>query len=297
MIGGVAFSTSAFADYRTAINRTFVPLTADPAGDRPFRASLAPGGDDRLRITTVRASPHRVRRTPALIDAAPGEYVLATIQVSGRSAVEQDGREARLGPGDLVFCDSTRPFAFTFDEPFRQGVVQAPRAVVADRTLRRATAVPLKGSGPGAAAGAFFRALAPHDPGRLSAHGVAMLADVLVMAAGAEPAPGELDRRRVLDHLAAAFRDPRLDAAGVARACHLSRRALFRLFADAPLSLADEMRRVRVAEAQRLLRLHPARSVAEIAPACGFLSETQARRAFRAVTGTTPAAYRGESRA
>ncbi|WP_281260793.1 helix-turn-helix domain-containing protein [Paractinoplanes atraurantiacus] len=78
----------------------------------------------------------------------------------------------------------------------------------------------------------------------------------------------------------------------MARACHLSRRALFRLFAGEPPSLADELRHLRVAEAARLLRRHPNRSVADIAPACGFGGETQLRRAFRAVMGTTPWSYR-----
>ena len=39
-----------------------------------------------------------------------------------------------------------------------------------------------------------------------------------------------------------------------------------RLFSDAPRSLAEELRAVRVAEAQRLLRAHPDRSVADRAP-------------------------------
>jgi AraC-like DNA-binding protein len=233
MIGGMAFSTSTFGDYRAAISRTFVPLAADPLDDRPFRAGLRP-----------------------------------------------------------VFCDSTRPFGFTFAEPFEQVVVQVPRRAVAERTLRRATAVPLAGDGPGGAVGAFFRALAPHVPGPLALSGIGLLGEALTLAAGTTPAPGELDRQRVLDFLRQSFRDPALDAGAVAAACHLSRRALFRLFAGAPLSLAGEVRRLRVAEASRLLRRHPGRSVADLAPACGFAGETQLRRAFRAVTGTTPGAFR-----
>jgi transcriptional regulator GlxA family with amidase domain len=55
------------------------------------------------------------------------------------------------------------------------------------------------------------------------------------------------------------------------------------------------LREVRVAEAQRLLRGRPDRSVADVAAACGFLGETQLRRAFRVVTGTTPGRYRTEA--
>jgi transcriptional regulator GlxA family with amidase domain len=69
---------------------------------------------------------------------------------------------------------------------------------------------------------------------------------------------------------------------------------LFRPFRDAPRSLADELREIRIAEAQRLLRTDPDRSVADIASAYGFSGETQLRRAFRTVTGTTPGRYRSE---
>ncbi|GAA0501948.1 transcriptional regulator [Paractinoplanes deccanensis] len=274
-----------FGDYQTAITRTFVPLTAAPLGTAPFRATLRPAGDGDLRVTTVAATPHRVRRTDDTAEA----YALATIQVSGHSEVRQDGRTARLGPGDLVFCDSTRPFGFTFPDPFEQVVVQVPRRLVGETALRRATAVPLDGAGPVAA---FFRALAPAVPARYVPHGIGLLSEALTLAAGSTPAPGELARERVREHLRRSFRDPGLDADAVAHACHLSRRALFRLFADEPESFAGELRRVRVTEAGRLLRLHPHRAVAELAADCGFGGETQLRRAFQAVTGMTPGAYR-----
>ncbi|XVV08924.1 AraC family transcriptional regulator [Actinoplanes sp. CA-131856] len=279
-----------FGSYRAAINRTFVPLTAAPLGAAPFHARLRPSGDGDLRITTVAASPHRVRRT----DDSAEPYALATIQVTGHSEVQQDGRTARLAPGDLVFCDSTRPFGFTFTDPFEQVVVQVPRQLVADRSLRRATAVPLDGTGPAGAVAAFFRALPPDVPTGFVPHAIALLGEALTLAAGGPgPQPdGDLARERVLDHLRRSFRDQHLNADAVAHACHLSRRALFRLFTGEPLSWADELRHLRVAEARRLLRLHPHRPVADIAPACGFAGETQLRRAFREVTGTTPGAFR-----
>ena len=63
---------------------------------------------------------------------------------------------------------------------------------------------------------------------------------------------------------------------------------------DTPRSLADELREIRVTEAQRLLRTHPDRPVADIAAASGFRGETQLRRAFRAVADTTPGRYRSD---
>lgn len=292
MIGRMAFSTSAFPEYRETINRTFVPLVATPLGSGGFRARVDAVGGHNLQVTTVRATAQQVRRTTALIDDAIDGYALVSIQVVGRSRVEQDGRTAELTPGTLVFCDSTRPFDLTFDSRFEQVVVQVPRGAVSERALSRATAVPLDSSGPASVIAAFFRALAGQDPATFMSHALGLIGSALAIAAGAEPHAAALDRERVLHHLRRAFRDPHLDADSVAQACHISRRGLFRLFADMPLSLADELRGIRVAEAQELLRALPGRSVADIAPLCGFAGETQLRRAFRKVTGTTPGEYR-----
>ena len=285
-----------FTDYRELISRTFVPIVASPRGDDPFWAELDQAGCADMQITTVRSTAQRIRRTSALIDDATAAYAMATIHVAGQCQVEQDGRSARLTPGAIVFCDSTRPFDFSFDGPFEQLIVQVPRTAVPERALRRASGVPLGvEDGRAAAVGAFFRALAPHDPSALATHALGLISSTVSIAAGGETGSAELDRERVMHHLRRAFRDPHLDSDAVARSCHLSRRSLFCLFSDAPRSLAEELRAVRVAEAQRLLRAHPDRSIADVAAACGFLGETQLRRAFQAVTGTTPGRYRSEA--
>ncbi|MFK3980299.1 AraC family transcriptional regulator [Micromonospora sp. NPDC050397] len=297
----------AFAAYREVISRTIVPLAAVPLTGQPFRASVEHLGDDDFQLSRVRATGQRVRRTPALIDRGLRGYTLVTIQLAGSSGVEQDRRSTELVPGSIVVCDSSRPFAFTFGAEFEQLVVQVPsarlldRAGLTERAMRRATAVPLDPDGPASVVAGFFTsltALSRRDPdgtGIFTEHAVGLLASVVAMAAGAgpsEPDAGELARVRVLEHLRGNFADQRLDAESVARACHLSRRALFRLFADSPLSLADELRRIRVEHVGRLLLTHPRRPVGELAAAAGFASETQLYRAFRSVVGTTPAAYR-----
>ncbi len=284
------------SNYRELISRTLVPLAASPLGDGPFWAELDGAGCGELQITTVRSTAQRVRRTSALIDDATTGYAMATIHVAGDCLVQQDGRSARLTPGAIVFCDSTRPFDFSFGGQFEQVIVQVPRDVVPEKALRRASGLPLGGEdGRAAAVGAFFRAFAGEDCSAFATHALGLISSTVSIAAGAETAPAELDRERVIHHLRRAFRDPALDADAVARGCHLSRRTLFRLFRDTPRSLADELRQIRVAEAQRLLRAHPDRPVADIAAASGFRGETQLRRAFRAVTGTTPGRYRCEA--
>nr|WP_279591236.1 AraC family transcriptional regulator [Modestobacter marinus] len=125
-------------------------------------------------------------------------------------------------------------------------------------------------------------------------HAIGLLGSALALATGPLPAApsAALDRERVRAYLTASCTDPGLDADAVAAACHLSRRTLFRLFESEPESLGDALRRLRVAAAQRLLREAPRLPLAAVAGRCGFSGDAQFHRAFRTVTGMTPAAYR-----
>lgn len=290
----------AFAFWQDLICDTFVQLSAAPTTDSQFRGRITHSVAGDLELTTVRASGQRVRRTPRLIARSSEEYVLASIQLAGRGTVAQDGREARLVPGSMSFYDTTRPYTLHFADAFEQLVVQVPRRALPAGTVARATGVTLGADSSARLVADFFRGLArrqgtdPAGTAALVPHAIGLLGSALALATGPLlPAPpAALDRERVLAHLAAAHADPRLDADAVAAACHLSRRTLFRLFEDESEGLGDALRRVRVTAAQALLRNEPRLPLAAVAGRCGFAGEAQFHRAFRTVTGTTPAAYR-----
>jgi hypothetical protein len=64
-----------------------------------------------VTLSSVSAGRYEVRRTPALIRSSdPDDYRLV-LNVSGRGALAHHGREAVLGPGDLVLYDTSHPFA------------------------------------------------------------------------------------------------------------------------------------------------------------------------------------------
>lgn len=296
----------AFDRWRDLISDTFVPLTAAPTTGRPFRGELRVVAHPAVQLTEVRSTGQHVRRTRQLIAGSSQDFLLASIQVSGHGRVEQDGRTAHLTPGALSFYDSTRPYALHFDSAFEQLVVQVPRqrllaaAGVPDDAVH-VTAVALHADGPGAVLAGFFAALGrlqdtdPLGARQLSAHAPALLATALQLASGHRPAGPDaaaLDRQRVLAHLRTHAANPGLDADAVAAACHLSRRAMFRLFEGETESWAAALRRLRVERAAELLARQPHRTVAAVGAACGFAGEAQVHRAFRAVTGRTPAEHR-----
>ncbi|GAA4751929.1 helix-turn-helix domain-containing protein [Modestobacter marinus] len=290
----------AFAFWQDLICDTFVQLSATPTTDGQFRGRITHSVAGELELTTVRASGQQVRRTPRLIARSKEAYVLASIQLAGRGVVAQDGREARLVPGSMSFYDTTRPYTLHFADAFEQLVVQVPQRVLPAGTVARATGVTLRADSSARLVADFFRGLArrqgtdPAGTATLVPHAIGLLGSALALATGPLPAApsAALDRERVRAYLTASCTDPGLDADAVAAACHLSRRTLFRLFESEPESLGDALRRLRVAAAQRLLREAPRLPLAAVAGRCGFSGDAQFHRAFRTVTGMTPAAYR-----
>jgi AraC-like DNA-binding protein len=120
-----------------------------------------------------------------------------------------------------------------------------------------------------------------------------LLSAAASFAGRVEPGPDAaeaLARERVLDFLRRNLADPHLDAATVAKACHASRRTVYRMFGGE--GVAARLRRMRIERAQVMLLHEPGRPVASVGFACGFESESGFHRAFRTATGMTPGEYR-----
>jgi len=289
----------AFVYWRELICATFVRLSAEPVGDERFRGRIehVPCGD--IELSEVVADGHTVRRTRGLINRDNEEYLLASIQLAGRSRIEQDGRVAVLTAGDMAFYDSTRPYSLVFNEPFRKLVIQVPRRAVSVRDTRQLTARTLGNGTPAVAVSRFLISL--HDvagehaaqASALIPHAIGLFCVAASFAANAEPgarAADALAQQQISDFLRRNFADPQLDANTVASACHMSRRSVYRLVGNE--GVAAQLRRIRIDRAKELLLHDLRRPVASVAAACGFDSESGFHRAFRKATGQTPGDYR-----
>jgi len=301
-----------FAYWREAICDVFVHLDADPLV-RPvpaFRGRIATRGTGPVRVSEVAADPQHVVRSPRQIARDPEDALLVSLQVDGTGRVEQDGRVAALAPGDLALYDSARPYVLHFDGAFRQHVLQFPRAALRERVRdpERLTAVRVAGTGAGAVAGAFLRAVLAHadelDPiaaERLGAQALDLFA--VALSLGAEGAgPARVDpaaqrlalRRRVHALIEAHLADPLLSPASVAAALHLSVRTLHKLFEDQPETVARLIARRRLERTAADLadpRL-AGRTVTWIAFSWGFRDAAHFSRAFRQRYGVAPVEHR-----
>jgi AraC-like DNA-binding protein len=296
------------ADYWSdVVCRTLVRVAARPASGG-FSGRIEHFAVDSLGFSLVTSGAQQVERTRSLIARGREDYALLNIQIAGQGHVAQDDRGTVLSAGAMTFVDSTRPYSLWFEGAFSQLIVQVPRSVLPGRALVDATAVALSPDGPGRLIADFLtgmerqhrvdplavRPLAPHATGLLdSALGMCTSTRVPGQSSAA------LTRERVHQFIQRHAHEQELDADAVAAGCGLSRRTLFRALSDGGESFTSLLRRTRVAHVERSLRAAPNRSLAVIARQCGFAGEAQMYRAFRAVTGTTPAAYRSvpESRA
>ncbi|HUN34509.1 MAG TPA: AraC family transcriptional regulator [Trebonia sp.] len=291
------------ADYWSDIVcRSLVKVAARPVSRTQFTGRIEHFTVDELGFSVVAAEAQEVCRTGRQIARGREDYAMINIQVSGQGAVSQDGRGALLTPGAMVFLDSTRPYTLQFDDAFSQLVVQVPRQSLPGRVLSEATAVEVSASGPGRLISDFLvgmerqHRLDPKAVSVLAPHAVGLVTSALSLASGTRPteqSSAALTRERVQQFIRRQASDSSLDADGVAAACGISRRTLFRALSEAEgTTFTALLRQVRVENMRRALRDRPDRPLAILGQECGFAGEAQMYRAFREVTGTTPAAYR-----
>ena len=112
---------------------TFVELDCQARGTSPFFGEITTAECDGLHFSTVNSEGQIVKRTPTRIRRAREEVMLVSLQVRGIGIIAQDGREARLTPGDFACYDSTRPYTLKFDAGFEQLVLHMPREAMIRR--------------------------------------------------------------------------------------------------------------------------------------------------------------------
>ncbi len=121
------------AYWRDLVCDTFVALDCRSSLRERFRGSVVSHDAGGLSLTRVESDAQMVARTRRLITRSSDDMMLVSLAVQGDGCVRQDGREARLSPGDLALYDTTRPYELLFDAPFTQWVLKVPREALCQR--------------------------------------------------------------------------------------------------------------------------------------------------------------------
>ncbi|TYC07449.1 helix-turn-helix domain-containing protein [Actinomadura syzygii] len=118
------------ADYwRHLISSAFGPFHVQPSLPGAFAARLTGRTFGPVEAGDVRAPAHAVRRSARQIARDTRECYKLGLMLRGSCVLRQNGRYARVGAGDVVFYDLTRPVEISFDAHHIFTVVIPHRAV------------------------------------------------------------------------------------------------------------------------------------------------------------------------
>ncbi len=292
--------------FRDALATHFgIGEVSSPAEDG-FRAAITATSLPGMSFVEVRSDPMHLARTRRDVSRLDRGVFSLGLVLDGGATLAQDGREARLGPRDIVLCDSRRPFRMSFDRPFAQLIVDVDAALLAARlpTAERLTATRVDGSrGLAAVTGALLQALGAqaNDLGDGEVGVVDRALDLVTLTFGGLAPHSSHDRQlatRVRAYIESNLADPALTSDGIAAAHGISRRTLYRIFEGQDESIGAFVLRRRL-ERCRAALIDPAqvqRSVTEIALAWGFNNPAHFSRAFRQAFGQSPRALRRGAR-
>jgi AraC-like DNA-binding protein len=280
-------------------------LHEDPAGDVHARMEVWDFGN--ATIFTQRSSGIRLLRTAKLARQDGMPVIALSVQVRADGRIEQRARRRVVPPGELLVVDLSAPYDFSWSGDGGAGCLQIPYdqlGLPLDLVRRAASEV---------AASPLYRMVTEHiaqltrDPagitGDVASATVAAssidLARALLVSADRSGrhtrqvfAETLLTRVRTFTRLHLA--DPDLTPARIAAAHSISLRQLYKLCADADLSLEQWIIDERLQRVRHELTLPDRRHVpiGTIALGWGFRDPTHFGRRFKARYGTTPRQWR-----
>lgn len=294
--------------WRPAVSSSFVPLEIDALDGVPFRGHLERTVVEDVAVFEIVATPHVVRRTPALIEQGEGRYYKLSLQLTGPAVLEQDGRRVTLRPGDLAIYDTHRPYRLSFPENNRAMVIMFPHEAVdlPRDEVARVTAVRFPSDqGLGRVVNPFFVELGRNMDQLAGSHAsrlvhsaldllVTMLSQQLHQQQHGAVGPARSLAREVREYIREHLGDPDLTPASIAQAHYISIRHLYTIFSEEGETVSAWIRSRRLERIRRDLidPLHADRPVSAVAARWGLLDAAHFSRLFKAEYGQSPTAYR-----
>ena len=288
---------------------SFTPISSDPLDLRSFTGRLARTRVGDLSAAEVFSDAQIVRHSRSHVARSRLSMFFIHMQLEGQSVNRQDGREARLAPGDFTLCDTNRPYEIQFDAPNRMLVVGLPDTLIRRHIASPENVVAIPMSGTSGLSGlmsdflrGFWRQCCEEEIDasvvpRMTNAVLDLMASaytVLPQAQSDRSALSNAHRIRIVNYIEAHLGDPDLTPMRVADACKMTPRYLHHLFSHESETVARYILRRRLEECSRALTVASlrGRTVTAIAFDYGFNSPTHFGRVFRARYGLTPREFR-----
>ena len=298
----------ALAYWVDTVCKSFLEIDIDTPERDHFRARLDQVEFGPAMLYVVEAGEQMVRRTQARIAHGGTDAYYFLMQLRrGQARFRQSGRECLLETGDCVLVDCHHPYALDC-LPTTRTVALRFKQDWLDNWLPSAARLAAQPFRPHEGwNAALSHALAnlenvPEEQLALPPGVVAeQIAALFALAAG----PGaqvSTPSSKLLARLKQTIRDrclePDLSPGAVAELHGISVRYLHYLFANAATTFGNELIRMRLDMAQRLLsdRRYLALPVSEVAARCGFVEPSHFARRFHKAFGVSPTEFRAKQR-
>jgi AraC-like DNA-binding protein len=307
----ISSSARAFELWRQSVCETFVHHDCRLHSNRPFVGEIKSVKAKDLVFSTLHSHDQTVRRTGKDIRRDGRELLLFVLQLGGACDLEQDGRDTRLGPGDMACFDTTRPYMMNFGDAFKQLVIQVPASTIAGRIGPTSHFVSRKISGAslmGRLAFPFLKETSNSlgEFGSDTADGVIDVSISLLATAFGElraedsralPWGKDALLCRAKAYIESHLQDPELGTDDIAHFLGISRRYLQEIFRADNSTPAAFLWSRRLARSHRYLTdpVLNGQSISQIALACGFRDFTHFSRRFKVAYVATPRDCRREA--
>ncbi|WP_236833997.1 helix-turn-helix domain-containing protein [Blastococcus sp. KM273129] len=298
--------------FRAAFDQASVPCRIEHLGpDARVYSRMHLWHFGQANLFTTDASGFRLVRTPRHVRMESPPVVALAVQTSGVGRFRQFGAEALVPPSRLMLSDLTAPYEFSWADSGGSRAFQIPydRLALPRDAVRRAAprlpASPLHDL----VRDHLVRLAAGADGFSTDAGATALgtattelVRALLVSAAGDERLAREVREETLLTRVLAWCRrhltDPGLDPERIAAAHNVSLRQLYKVCADAGMSLEQWLiaERLERARTELLSPRRRNRTVAAVARDCGFSDPSHFTRRFRQAYGLTPREWRESSR-
>lgn len=294
-----------FAYWHEVACRDVVEHDSRPECRGTFRAELRAGSIGALDLVGFQTSGMGVDHATRHLSHTKGDEIFLCRQFRQSLALEQNGRQVVLEPGDITLIDPSLPYRGRFSDGSDVLVIKVRRALLESRLGQTRDLLARKpATAEGRLASAYLAMLPSHGEIAGPAEGLveAHLLDLIALSFGRaanEAAPRHssarsLVRMRLHAEIEARLTDPALRAGSVAEAAGVSVRYANAVLSDDDTSLTHLIQTRRLARCRQALE-DPAqahRTVSEIAYGWGFSDMTHFGRRFKAAYGVLPSECR-----
>jgi AraC-like DNA-binding protein len=295
----LAVSQPRRVDYwKEVVCRHCLMADSKPSTQSDFNGTLQVSGVGALDVSRLSSPLHHWVRSERHLRSGPADDLWLGFTLNGYGELEQEGRKATLGAGNLFLYDATRPFRFSLGGS-ENHLMRIPRQLLTERLPRVAecTAMVLDDRRPGVVPLREMLRQMANTPVLLEDGGICnrysnTIIDLLAISLELQDLKTthqELDLyARIMTYIQHHLSDRELSIELIAQAHHVSTRTVTRAFARHQKSPVAEIWKERLNASRAAIECGQVRSVSQAALDFGFSDFSHFSHAFRKAFGVAP---------